>query len=439
MHNLAPAVTRLVETLHPPGLVATRFGRDGLDTFAAGQVEADARFPLASVTKTFTADLTLRAAEAERLDPDAPIRTRLPDFRLADPAAADRLTFRDALCHFSGLPPHTWAWVYGDLDRAEWIATRLPHLAGEGPHRQRHRYCNILYAVLGEALRRVEGSSWEALMAERVVRQLALDSIEPLTADWAETSPPPHRMTPRGPERIPPFVARESHPLAPASELRGTIPDLARWGRYLLEERGRGDAWRAHNRVADARPHPAMGSLSYGLGWRLDRIDGARRVWHSGQCGGYSVLLCLYPERACGLAAATNVSGAVDMLHALDLQLHHGVDHAWAGIHMASEGAETRRPVKQGAPAPGVYDNPGYGRLQIETRDGEAWSRFQTSRWARMTRTGDGVPRIHLEEYDASFPVRLDGHGALSIPFEPRVAPIVFRNSISGSSLLVEG
>ncbi|MFO1528793.1 MAG: hypothetical protein U1F77_03405 [Kiritimatiellia bacterium] len=38
----------------------------------------------------------------------------------------------DAVTHRGPLPPHTWAWVYGDLERAAWIRQRLPHLAPYG-------------------------------------------------------------------------------------------------------------------------------------------------------------------------------------------------------------------------------------------------------------------------------------------------------------------
>ncbi|MDA3873606.1 MAG: serine hydrolase, partial [Kiritimatiellae bacterium] len=57
---------------HLPGFVLSTFTADSIDTLAFGDVEASNPFPIASVTKTFTADLVLSLADAHMLD--RPIR-----------------------------------------------------------------------------------------------------------------------------------------------------------------------------------------------------------------------------------------------------------------------------------------------------------------------------------------------------------------------------
>src|SRR5690606_26629479 len=61
------------------------------------------RFPLASLSKSFTALAVLQLAERGLVDLDAPVRRYLPSFTLADPAAAARVTVRHLLGHTSGL------------------------------------------------------------------------------------------------------------------------------------------------------------------------------------------------------------------------------------------------------------------------------------------------------------------------------------------------
>ena len=51
-------------------------------------------FMLASVTKTFTAFAIQQLAEAGQIDLDAPVQTYVPEFRLADEAAASAVTVR---------------------------------------------------------------------------------------------------------------------------------------------------------------------------------------------------------------------------------------------------------------------------------------------------------------------------------------------------------
>ena len=46
----------------------------------------------------------------------------VPEFRLHDAVATDRVTVRDLLCHHSGPPRHDWIWVPGDLSPAQMLA-----------------------------------------------------------------------------------------------------------------------------------------------------------------------------------------------------------------------------------------------------------------------------------------------------------------------------
>src|SRR6266511_3146587 len=62
-------------------------------------VDGDTVFRIGSTTKTFTGTTVMRLVEQGLLDLDAPVRTYLPDFRVADEAAAARVTLRQCLNH----------------------------------------------------------------------------------------------------------------------------------------------------------------------------------------------------------------------------------------------------------------------------------------------------------------------------------------------------
>lgn len=304
-----------------PCLVYSLFDSQGLQTAVSGSATEDSRFPLASVTKTFTAHLCL--AEPFRRQLDRPFREVLPWFRLQDEAAARAMTPRDALCHFSGLPPHTDDWVRCELSRERYIRERLPLLNSAGPFREKHRYSNLMYAVLGLWLEKIGGSRWEERVTGDLLNPLGLHRTGHLDESWTEQAPPPHALDAGGRLReIPPFFAKRNHLIAPASELIGSMPDLAAWGRHLLSLPITDERWKPHSFITETRPFPEFGPLSYGLGWRLDTVCGEKRVWHSGQCSGYTTLLSLYPERQTGLAAATNRTEAVNALHQLDLRIN---------------------------------------------------------------------------------------------------------------------
>ncbi len=60
-------------------------------------VEPDTLFQIGSTTKTYTGTAAMRLVEAGQLDLDAPVRTYLPDLRLADEAVAAGVTLRHLL------------------------------------------------------------------------------------------------------------------------------------------------------------------------------------------------------------------------------------------------------------------------------------------------------------------------------------------------------
>src|SRR5687768_11794868 len=60
----------------------------------ADPVTPDTPFEIASITKTVVSTLLGRLAETGVLDLDLPVRTYLPDLRLADESVASRVTLR---------------------------------------------------------------------------------------------------------------------------------------------------------------------------------------------------------------------------------------------------------------------------------------------------------------------------------------------------------
>src|SRR5437899_2839519 len=102
---------------------------------AYGQRDIDANLPvtpstqflIGSITKTFTATAVTLLHNEERLDWTKPVRDYIPEFRLHDAIATDRVTVRDLLCHQTGLPRHDWVWMPGDRSAAQLLGP-LRHL-----------------------------------------------------------------------------------------------------------------------------------------------------------------------------------------------------------------------------------------------------------------------------------------------------------------------
>ena len=109
----AVAVVKGDEVLHSAG-----YGFRDLDQGLP--ITSNTRFPIASMTKPFTAMGAALLVEQGLLEWDQPIRDLMPEFRLFDDYATQHATLRDLLSHRTGLPRHDSTWYGSGKSRQEW-------------------------------------------------------------------------------------------------------------------------------------------------------------------------------------------------------------------------------------------------------------------------------------------------------------------------------
>src|SRR5258708_15544147 len=129
------------------------------------------QFTICSITKTVTATgLAMLLAEG-RLDWTKRVRDYLPEFRLHDAIATDRITVRDLLSHHTGLPRHDWIWMPGDLSRAEMLAA-MRHIEPSRDVRTTFQYSNLGYHAASVVAERISGLNWEDFTRTRITDRL---------------------------------------------------------------------------------------------------------------------------------------------------------------------------------------------------------------------------------------------------------------------------
>src|SRR4029450_3051462 len=104
----------------------------------------DTQFTIRSVTQTFTATGLALLVDEGRLDWTKPVRDYVPEFRLHDPVATDRITVRDLRCHHSALPRHDWVWMPGDVTPKQMLAA-MRHIEQSRDVRTAWQYSNLRY------------------------------------------------------------------------------------------------------------------------------------------------------------------------------------------------------------------------------------------------------------------------------------------------------
>lgn len=235
-------------------------------------------FPIASLTKTFTATLVMQMVEQGKLSLDDPVSKYRAD---ADVASSTRI--RHYLSHTS-----------------------------EGLPGTRFSYNSERFARLAPILEKASGKSFRALLADNILDKLHMDqSVPGLDAARDEGQ----RYEPRLLYLARPHVPRAGEivqVIFPPQHLDGAtgvisnVFDLAKYAAALrsselLSRESKDLMW-------NPALSPAGKKLAYGLGWFVQDFRGHKLVWHYGQEAGFSSLLLMVPDRDLAFILLANSS-----------------------------------------------------------------------------------------------------------------------------------
>lgn len=437
----------------------------GLRDVEAGlKVTTDTQFQIASVTKSFAATGLAVLVDEGRMDWKKPVRDYIPEFRLHDAVATDRVTVRDLLCHHSGLPRHDWIWLPGDRSPAQMLAA-MRHLEPSEDIRSVFQYCNLGYLVASMVAERVSGRSWSAFTRARLTDRLHMDvtfTMEELAA--AADAAVPYAT--EGDTRL-----RQTFwpvGVTAAGGMSTSIASLANWLRLHL---GKGEfegqrllspsliqqlqTPRVH---VGASEFPENSDVHYGFGLRSHRYRGERVVWHGGGWTGTFALMAMLPDRGVGVGLLTN--NAMVPIFAPHTFANYVFDRVcgkepvpWLDRFRERRrkfvaqqdvdrqaGKATRRPDTQPgrdlADYAGDYEHPGYGRITITHAEGRLNWAFRGMSEPLAHRHHDTFELPEMPESPGgllpdrlalSFSADREGNiASLAVPFEPLVKDIVF-------------
>ncbi|WP_421617564.1 serine hydrolase [Brevibacillus sp. TJ4] len=314
-------------------------------------ITLDTVFGIASVTKSFTCAAIMKLQEAGKLAVTDPILQYLPEFAFLDERWTKEITIHHLMTHTPGMPP--FPFLDGALKRSmeqdpivpgtveEEEIKPLPYLdtyadvmeaiasyKGKplGPPGEAFSYNNDGYGLLGAIIEQVSGQTYEAYVAEHILRPLGmsrtvfhvaeLDDQEDVTVLYK-------RMKRDGEEQV---VAAPFWRDAPAMRACGLLKSTARdLLAYLEMYRG------AAALLADAsleqmtQPHARCdGYRSYGYGWMVSPAfpDGVL-IEHGGSLKGVSSHIFFLPQKGLTGVVLCNADGvpvrelAVGLLNAM--------------------------------------------------------------------------------------------------------------------------
>ena len=329
--DLEAFVTRRMEELQVPGVAVGVVQGD--DEFAAGfgvtnldhplPVDTDTLFQIGSTTKTMTGTALMRLVEQGKVDLDAPVRTYLPDFRLADPSVSEEVLVRH-------LVTHTGGWFGDDFtdtgrgdDALASFVTEMADLPQIAPLGRFFSYNNGGLSVAGRVIEVVNNQPYEEVIQEQIFAPLGMDHSYFFPEQiMTQAFTAGHAAPPDDPNGAPQVIPDWAFPRAvnPAGGIVSSVSDQLRYARFHL---GTGassgsDVLSAESRAMMQAPLGPGGSLGlflldgFGVTWMLSTLGGKRVLLHGGSTNGQQSAFLLLPDEQFGITVLTNSeSGAI--------------------------------------------------------------------------------------------------------------------------------
>jgi CubicO group peptidase (beta-lactamase class C family) len=312
----------------PPALAGMVVGRSGATWIgvrgvrrqgAPEPVTVDDRWHVGSNTKAMTAALFARAVQSGATLWDLPLARAFPDLTVHPRWAA--ATLDDLMRHRAGLVDASvmgQSWLMAArsdprslVDQRTAIAAAAlaaPPTGNPGAF----AYGNANYVLVGAALERITGTSWETRMAADLFQPLGLTSA----GFGAPADPAPWGHGARGGVSTPigpgPYGDNPAA-LGPAGTAHMSLAD---YGRFLAVWLDGGKGWLTGPSLARLMTPFAGTGASYGYGWGVlshplggrDRRPGPL-LTHDGSNTYWYLSAALLPERGLAVVAASNDAG----------------------------------------------------------------------------------------------------------------------------------
>lgn len=283
-------------------------------------------YPLASISKPFTATALMILVERELIDLDAPVNDYLGEVKVtARVGEAAEATVRRVASHTAGLPLHSQHFYDGEGKQPpEFEETLRRYGQLVSAPGERWQYSNLGYGILGHLISRLSSRDYAAFMQEEVFEPLGLDRTVVHIGPGLKNGQAIKYNS--GGLVVPPCDTDSPG----AGAIYGSVHDLIRFGMFHLKNpRPDQSAVLTEGSIDEMqRPGPETGPMrewegegsGYGIGWFVGVTrDGLRVVQHSGGTLGVSTVLVLVPRENLAVAVLSNTDGQWPDLIAIEI------------------------------------------------------------------------------------------------------------------------
>ncbi len=287
---------------------------DGSDVVTAKTV-----FRLASVSKTFAAELTALLVEQGKLTWQDPANRYVPDFKIN--GNTQQITLEDLLGQSTGIIGHAYDHLIEEGQLVEQILPKFASLKPVCSPSTCYTYQNVAFSLIEPAIQNVSQTSYTQNLSTHIFEPLKMQTASVGLNNLLSSNSyaRPHRKRGSNWQEVP--VLPTYYRISPAAGVNASILDMARWLQAQLGANPavipksvvdsvtaprlhtRGDLrrkfWRDH--LTDAH---------YGLGWRVYRWGDETLIYHGGWVSGFRADIAFSREHNVGFALLTNAEGS---------------------------------------------------------------------------------------------------------------------------------
>jgi CubicO group peptidase (beta-lactamase class C family) len=292
----------VVGVIEPSGRRIISYGK--LAANDSRPLNGDTVFEVGSVTKVFTSLVLADMVERKEVGLLDPVTMHLPPKTKVPELDGEEITLHDLATHTSGLPrmplnvesadpqnpyaDYTVAKLYDFLAKYE-----LQRAVGA-----RFEYSNLGEALLGQALAQRSGTTYDAMVKNRISDPLGMKST-----GVAVTPVMKERMAPGHAYALEPTPNWDMNALEAAGGLHSTANDLLN---FLAAHLGYTQTPMAPAMKAMTKVRRVVSGRSIALGWFVENRDGVSIIYHAGGTGGYLSFIGYDPEARTGVVVLSN-------------------------------------------------------------------------------------------------------------------------------------
>ncbi|MFN7997067.1 MAG: serine hydrolase [Bryobacteraceae bacterium] len=314
MAEIRSLIANRVDTGRAVGIVAGVIDPSGRQVTASGKVsresatqpDGDTVFEIGSVTKVFTSLVLADMIEHGEVKADDPVAKYLPEGVRMPSRNGREITLLDLSMQISGLPrlpdnlkPADGANPYVDYDAPKLYEFLSRYNLTRDPG-EKYEYSNLAAGLLGHALARKAGVSYEELLRRRILEPLGMNNTSITLTELQK-----RRLAPGYDGSLRPVKNWDFDVLAGCGALRSTVNDLLKFVAANLELTD--TALRpAMRRMRSMRKETGVPDMQIAMAWHIFTKFGDDIFWHNGGTYGYRSFVGYQPEKKQGVVILCN-------------------------------------------------------------------------------------------------------------------------------------